>query len=151
MDDDDDQKDATPFVIEGQDVYTKNKSVYYGVLILSLVYLALLFCQWVTVQNIQIVHTYFSNPSAPGILYSQRFVSRAALAIEFMSTRIFLFLCFLCLIIFRKGRNWSIFWLACISAFVAFQIAAFGMLSAEYADANKDGNRYRRLSFFCVF
>lgn len=132
----------TPLYKDGEDIYEQSSSVYWWILALVLVYLGLLFGQWVTMLNISPTHTLYSNPAMPGILYSLRYTSRGALALEMIATRVFLVGAILCLIIWRRHRGWSIAWTVLLALCFLAQVFGFFALVGEYADYDKDGNRY---------
>lgn len=132
----------TIFVKNGRDIFLEASGVYWLVTALIIVYSGLLVGQWVTVMNIDVTHTYFSNPGAPGVLLSYRYSSPIAIALELMCTRIFLLMCIACLIIYRKSFSWTFFWLIFVVLLFGAQVYAFFALTGEYINHNKDGNRY---------
>lgn len=132
----------TAFIKNGRDVFAESQGVRWWFPVLILVYVALLFGQWVTMQNITIPHTRFVNPGAPGDLYSLRYSSFQAILLEVMGTRIFLAVAILMLMALRHSYAWNVFIMVCILLLVALQVFVFAGLSWEYAEHSKDGRRF---------
>jgi hypothetical protein len=144
------QKD-TAFIKGGHDMFIESPDIYWWFFILTIVYAILLFVQWVTMLNINVPHTYFANPGAPGDLFSLRYSSIQAVTLIFVGTRILLLMAILSLMAFRKSYGWNVFWLAIIIIFGALQVVAFVSLTVQYAQHSNDLNRFGLATdnFYC--
>jgi hypothetical protein len=80
-----------PFIVQKEDIYESSARVKWSFFALGIVYVALLYGQWVTIQNLRKpVHTLYINPALPGELYSERNTSLMSFALKVIGrTRFF--------------------------------------------------------------
>ena len=103
--------------------------------------------------NATVPHTYFFGATS-GVLYSERFTSRAALALIFSSFRLCQFLA-ICGLLTFAGRSARIFWTILLGAFVLFELVALALNGGFLGECNatEAGNRANpcnALNWCCV-
>lgn len=135
-------KGDTAFIKNGRDIFSESTGVKWWFPLLVFLYTALLFGQWVTMQNVTVAHTRFVNPGAPGELYSLRYSSFQAITLQVLGTRIFLILAVLALMALRRSYTWNLIMIVFIGILVAMQTFVFVALTYEYITHSRDGQRF---------